>query len=159
MKSFTIIALFGISLVAGSAVAADKSNGCGMGWYFSSNKTILASSIRQSTNSLSSNSVSMTSGTSGCSEHDLVKNEKRSIHFLEANFDHLRMDAAKGQGEFLAAFSETLNCDWQSLGRLGDTAQKNYGYIFSNSQNDSVGTLQRFRNIIFADKQLKNSCS
>jgi len=64
-------------LVSTSAFAAgDQSSGCGLGWEIFKKNSLVSSSLRSSTNAMASNSVAMTSGTSGCPKHGSVMKDQ-----------------------------------------------------------------------------------
>jgi hypothetical protein len=143
-----------------SAFAQDKSNGCGIGWYFTKDKTILASSLRGSSNSTSPNSISMTSGTSGCAKHDIVEANKRIEHFVEANFDALRQDIALGQGEYLSTLSATFGCHWPALPGFAEAARQNYDYLFLNQDPQQAAiTVDKLKHILRSDERLSQNCA
>ena len=49
-----------------------------------------------------------TSGTSGCKKWDLTAQVRRD--FVENNWAQLREESSKGQGEYLAVFSDVMGC-------------------------------------------------
>jgi hypothetical protein len=92
------------------AAADDASSGCGLGWEVSKDNTLVSSLGRAITNAIASNTIAMTFGTSGCAKHELVQNDKASLHFAEANFHNLMVEMAEGQGQYVDAFAQTLGC-------------------------------------------------
>lgn len=44
----------------------------------------------------------MTSGTMGCDQHQIAKNDKDPAKFAYNNLDSLSIEMAQGQGEYLA---------------------------------------------------------
>lgn len=141
-----------------SLFAQDKSNGCGMGWYFTKEKSILASSIRTSTNSVSPSSISMTLGTSGCAKHTFVKENMKGLHFLEANFDHLRYEIAKGEGEYVGGFSESLGCRPEALAVFSSTMRSNYNDVFPDSIKEPYEAMQQIERIMMNTPTLASNC-
>jgi len=121
-----------------NAMAADSSNGCGVGWYILKDNSLLSSYSRMATNSSLPNTFSMTSGTSGCAKHSIVQNDKRSLHFTESNLDALRVDAARGEGEYLSAFADTMGCSWKALPAFKTVIQTNYDSVFDVTQPQAV---------------------
>ena len=115
------------------AYAADSSSGCGLGWSVFKENTLVSSSLRMTTNGLFFNQTfGMTSGTSNCARHSIVKNESKGIHFAEANFKQLAVEMAQGQGEYLQGFAV-------ATGYIGDMAlfgklvQANYERILPDA--------------------------
>jgi hypothetical protein len=141
-----------------SLFAQDKSNGCGMGWYFTKEKSILASSIRSSTNSVSPSSISMTLGTSGCASHTFVKENMKGLHFLETNFDHLRFEIAKGDGEYVGGFSQSLGCRPEAFGMFATTMRDNYDLVFPDSLSEPYKALEQVELLMKANPELADNC-
>tara|TARA_R110000868_G_scaffold167130_2_gene401430 strand:- start:5252 stop:5653 length:402 start_codon:yes stop_codon:yes gene_type:complete len=98
-------------LFASSAFAADSSSGCGVGWQVTQKTSLSASSTRSTTNAILPNTISMTSGISGCAHHSIVKVDSEVQYFAEANLENLQMEIAQGNGEYLATLSSLMGCD------------------------------------------------
>lgn len=102
--------------------------GCGLGnVVFKKDNQILAAT----TNGSSYNQLfAITSGTSNCGGDDQMA---QMIMFIESNKIALSNEAARGQGETVAALSSLLGCsDSQSF---GDVLKSNYSEIFKNRDN------------------------
>lgn len=131
-----IVSLLGILLFFGHAHAQDKSSGCGLGWKVTGRKSLLSSYIRSATNSTTSSTLGMTSGTSGCEYHSIVKNEKKDVHFAEANFHSLMIEMAKGQGEYVTGFALVMGCADNQTSEFSQAAQRNYDQLFPQRGTD-----------------------
>ncbi len=59
-------------------------------------------------------------------------NDQEATKFAEANFQSIRVDMARGQGESLTAFAQLLGCDGAAIETLGESAQKHYSEIFNS---------------------------
>lgn len=127
-----LISVFCILLMASISQAEDKSSGCGLGWKVTSRQSLLSSAIRNYTNSTASSTFGMTSGTSGCDRHSIVKNESKEIHFAESNFNSLMVEMAKGQGEYLKGFAMVMGCKENQTNDFSRAVQKNYNNLFPN---------------------------
>ncbi len=150
-------AVLGLVFCSGAAMAQDKSNGCGVGWYIFKDKSIVASSVRGTTNSVSPNSFSMTSGTSGCAQHSLVLEESRGLHYLEANFDHVRMEAARGDGTMLSGLAASLGCRGEDYAAFKNLNQTHYTYLYQGAQvGDASDVLARVKYVMSQD--LPSAC-
>lgn len=136
VKLFLLASLFLTSTV----FAKDSSSGCGAGWYIFKKNSLVSSSLRATTNAMLLNTVGMTFGTSNCSQHSIVKTEKEAIYFAESNHDQLMLDIARGEGEYLSAFSEIVGCKEESLGK---SLQKNFNKIYVEESDNSVKVLDR----------------
>jgi len=143
-----------------AAFADDSSNGCGLGWKVTKRKSLVSSSVRGTTNSIAYNQTfGMTSGTSGCAQHSIVKNERAVEHFVEANYNNLMVDMAKGEGEYVQALAYVMGCDATSVEHFTNMTQKNYGAIFTS---DSIGPQKLIQNVksqVTSDSALAVSCS
>lgn len=155
-----IVVLIGL-LFTGQVMAADGSSGCGPGWYVFKNNSLVSSSLRATTNGILMplQTLGMTFGTSNCSKHSIVKNEKRSLHLATMSYFELQADIAKGSGEHLAAFASTLGCSPSELGYVGLQFQKNYSTIYPDSQINPERALSEAYKVIFRDKHLINRCA
>jgi hypothetical protein len=154
-----VVAVLAFTFVS-SAFADDGSSGCGLGWQVTKRKSLVSSSVRATTNGLFyNNTLGMTSGTSGCEKHSLVKNERAVEHFVEANYNNLMVEMAKGEGEYVQALAYVMGCDENSVSQFSTMTRKNYGSIFTS---DDVGPQQLIQNVkshVSHDSALAASCS
>ncbi|MDH5526588.1 MAG: DUF3015 domain-containing protein [Nitrospirota bacterium] len=97
-----------------AAFAESRGAGCGLGYMvWKGQSGVMAHTSAGTTNHIvgwgpiDTQSVGMTVGTSGCSPEYTVKNEvsERAI-YAETNFDHLKRDMARGDGEYLTGLAE-----------------------------------------------------
>lgn len=105
--------------------AADQSSGCGLGWEVVKKNSLVSSSTRQTTHAFLPNSFSMTSGTSGCAKHSIVKKEHEKQYFVESNLDQLKDEMAIGKGEYLATFASLMGCE-SNRAAFAVVMKKNY---------------------------------
>ncbi len=130
MKKF----IAGAILVSSSTLvfAANPYAGCGLGsavvfpdaneWH----EHVLAAT----TNGTSGNQTfGMTSGTLGCEGANGPL--KLAQAFMEDNMDQLALDAAKGQGETLAALAEVIGVEAQDAAAFNRTMQSNFDSMFN----------------------------
>jgi len=125
----------------------DTSTGCGLGWSVTKSMTTTAAITRASTNATFSNTFAMTSGTSGCAKHDIVKNDRMDLHFVEANHELLIAEAAIGDGEYLNGLTRALGCNNNGSRMLKEEMQKNYEQIFTVGQ-PAVTSLGKIKAVI-----------
>jgi len=152
-----ILLCMSVFLFSTRLFAADGSSGCGAGWYILKDNSLVSSTLRATTNGLFFNATfGMTSGTSNCAKHSIVQNDKRSLHFMESNFVALKTDMARGQGEYLGAFADTLGCSWEAMGALSDTVQGQYDEIFQSG--DAQTAVFNIRRQIQANPSLSSYC-
>lgn len=101
----------------------------------------------------------MTSGTSGCAQHDIVEENRKVEHFVEANFDALRHDVSVGSGEYLTALSATLGCGWYALHDFSDVTRQHYDYLFFNQDPTDAGhAVGKLRHILDSNPELRQNC-
>jgi len=136
MKKWLVLAVLASSFsVAAKDMSADKSDGCGPGWYIYPDKTILGTSIRGTTNNVIPGAISgMTTGTSNCAKHDIVKAEKEQLHYTANNYESLLAEMAAGQGEYLNEYARVLGCD---SGEFSQMAQERFEVIIPSDENSS----------------------
>jgi hypothetical protein len=142
-------------LVSSSLFAQDKSSGCGVGWMVTRSMTTSGSFTRSVTNATFSNTLAMTSGTSGCARHDLVLIEKARTHFIANNILPLQLEVAMGSGERLAVLGKMFGCDSQ-IDEFAFQMRKSHSQIFKTSNPSQV--LDEVKSIIQNDQNLKNNC-
>jgi hypothetical protein len=150
----------GLSFIMGSfAWGADGSSGCGPGWYVVKENSLVSSSVRGTTNGILGPVVTfgMTSGTSNCAKHKLVKSEKRSLHFATMNHFELKGEIAKGDGPYLNAFAQTLSCPPDVSQRLNRKLKGNFKSLYEGKR-DPRRTLMEVHKIISQDEKLKRAC-
>ncbi len=106
MKRLLFFLLFGLAL-PGSIIAA---SGCGFGTRLYGD-SLLGETFALSADAGSSvsNSFSITSGTSGCSNSGIVQNEKQK-NFIIHTYPNLEEDIIKGSGPYLVNLVEIMGC-------------------------------------------------
>lgn len=138
---------------------ADSSVGCGLGSMIFKENSLLSSSARVTTNQISlTQYLGVTSGTSGCSRHDIVLNEQSHVHFAEINLKSLSIDMAKGHGEYLVSFAQTLGCKDQAADHFAEVTRVNFSKIFPNRQTNAQEMLNNLGQALREDSQLKHNC-
>jgi hypothetical protein len=148
-----IIGVFSVQS-AFSGSTPDRSSGCGLGWKVSKQKSIISSSIRALTNGTASNSIGMTSGTSGCTRHSLVRVNKKLEYYTHANFDILISEMSEGKGEILSGLSQILGCNHNIL---SSEIQKDYKSIITDDTTPS-SFIQRLKRQINNNSTLTKNC-
>lgn len=133
MHKWIFVILLALSM---NAFSQDKSSGCGIGWQVTKSMTTTASYVRALTNGTFSNSIAMTSGTSGCARHDLVLKEKEKIYFVESNLIPLKREVALGGGERMSALANIWGC--ANNESMTKTLRKNYREIFHKTSPSTV---------------------
>lgn len=151
MKKTMIVAIVFALFSSTASFADDQSSGCGLGWQVTKKNSLVSSFVRSITNAVTSNTIAMTVGSSGCAKHDIVMREKAAEYFAEANYLKLQTELAEGQGEHLQALGMILGCD----GNVGAVLQSNYETIFPS---DKVHPSVMLKNVRSSLKQSHVSC-
>jgi hypothetical protein len=152
MKLLLVVGLFvGVSTAqAGSPGGSDM---CGLGWQITQKKSFLGTSTRGTTNAFVPPTFGMTTGTIGCDQHSLAKNDVPAAQFVATNYDALLMDMAQGQGESLQALAATLGCG--NAAAFGSMTRREFSSLTEGA--DSLELVRRLR--IEARKDLSLGCS
>ena len=149
--SILIVALFGVAAHA----AGDA--GCGLGSMIIQKNAKLSQLFAATTNhSFSSQAFGITFGTSGCSSSSIVMLDKEATHYAEANFENLKVDMARGEGENLSTFAQILGCKANSVSDFGQMTRAHYSDIVSSTTPSAL--IQSVQSQIGQDKNLSNQC-
>lgn len=131
MKKLLISAA--VLVVASQVSARDKFDGCGLGWEITQDKTILATTIRGTTNAVVPPTFGMTTGTIGCEKFSgIASADKNSAEYVAQNYETIRAELAMGQGEYVQATAESLGCDAQVFGQH---VQQNYNSVVAPTKD------------------------
>jgi hypothetical protein len=106
-----------VALALFTSISTVRANdvGCGLGSMIWKDNSIISALFAITTNhSFSSQLFGITTGTSGCSQHSIVKREMYPVYYAEANLPELRHEMAMGQGEYLTTFAQVLGCKPES---------------------------------------------
>ena len=163
MKLMLSLLLWSFSLALAaplSALAADGSSGCGPGWYAFKENSLVSSALRGTTNGILFPvvTIGMTVGTSNCTQHKIVKNEKRSLHFVTMNYYELKSDMAKGDGQYINALASTLGCDASVSTEMSRKLQGQFSKIYDQEQVDAERTLLNVYKAVIQDSSLARHC-
>jgi len=160
MKSRFFLALFAMVLAV-PAFAMDGSSGCGPGWYILKEDSLVSSALRMTTNGILFPvvTIGMTFGTSNCTQHKIVLKEKESLYFATMNHFELKADVAKGTGEYLSAFANTMGCNAVAQPRLNQKLRENYSKVYPDGAVKPDNVLLEVYKTIFSDVELTQECS
>ena len=144
MRETTLTTALGALALAAPAALAQSheagSDGCGLGWAFTQRKSLSATSTRGSSAFFSP--FGMTSGTLGCDAHSIAAKDMEAARFAVVNLHALRLEAAVGRGERLAALSRTMGCaDADGFAR---TLKGAYADVFTRP---GLSGVEAFKNI------------
>lgn len=136
-KLFVAGAVIGMMFFTTNAQAAGGYNmaGCGLGGMFIKDPSTFAQVIAATVNNLiSPQTFAITSGTSECSEDGMVKSELKVLFFASVNFENLKQDMARGQGEYLASLAALLGVSEGQQPEFFAMTQENYASLFTSEQ-------------------------
>ena len=142
----TFLKITVLSFILFSTHGMEKSpggtDGCGLGWNVTKEKSFLATTTRGTTNALVPPTIGMTSGTIGCEQHSIAAKDMPAARYVVTNFDTLRHEIAMGSGEILLGLSQLMGC---SNDRKFSTMTKGrYLDIFPNAE---VTPLEAFKGV------------
>ncbi len=131
---------------------------CGLGWQVTQKKTMLATSTRGTTNGFVPPTFGMTTGTIGCAQHSIAKNDVDAARYAFNNYESLTMEMAQGSGEYLSAFAHTLGCSAGVQSEFGRMTQDNYSAIMGNAQTTAVEMFQNVKAQVKQNAVLASNC-
>jgi len=119
-----------------TAHAANDGAGCGLGKIVLEGKSGTGANIGAAIlNLLGVQTFAMTSGTSGCDTTTTVQNDdKQREEFVASNMDNLSVDAAQGQGNYLASLAHIMDIQEQDKGSFYSLTQSRYEDLFVKSE-------------------------
>jgi len=138
---------------------AVSDQGCGLGDLALKKKSMVSATSRYTVNGIfSSQWFGTTTGTSGCKKHTIVKNEYKSLHFIEANQHQLMAELSQGSGNYVIGLGIAMGCLGRGLEVFGPETQKNYGRIYRKDGQTPVETLNNVRKVIRKSRVLLTHC-
>lgn len=140
------------------AHAADTSDGCGVGWMITQRTSLSATSTRGTTNGFLPNTFSMTSGTSGCAKHPIVKKDEPAFEYVRNNYDTLKIALAEGRGEDLNTLAYVMGCRGDAVDAFGGTMQGNYRTIVGEGNPSVTDLFDHLKDQVAKDPVLSSSC-
>jgi hypothetical protein len=127
---------------AQAAVNNDSGPGCGLGtmlWKDSGHsKGILPQTLQETTNGIFGNqSFGITSGTLGCTNDGVVKNDQKVNVFASVNLDNLSQEMAQGRGEHLSALASLIGVPADRQVDFFAMTQEKYTSLFKSETTTS----------------------
>lgn len=98
----------------------------------------------------------ITSGTSNCSDADAGTTDQ--VAFMRNNFTNVALDAAVGDGQYLAALATLLGCEEEARPALFSVSQSEHSNIFIAGEQPQE-TLRRMKSAAQQDAVLRSSCA
>lgn len=124
------------ALVAAAPAAMAQANNVGScGWgskLFEGQRGVFAQVLAATTNNTSSNTFSITTGTSGCTSDGLVTSGWRTAMFIDGTRLALARDAAAGRGETLDALMAVMAVKPADQDYFKSTLKARFATVFGN---------------------------
>ena len=112
---------------------ANNVGSCGWGSkLFEGQRGVFAQVLAATTNNTSSNTFSITTGTSGCTSDGLVTSGWRTAMFIDGTRLALARDAAAGQGETLDALMAVMAVKPADQDYFKSTLKARFATVFGN---------------------------
>jgi hypothetical protein len=156
MRKIIVLAVLGVMVSGGAALAGDPDVGCGWGTMAFKGETGVAPKVLAATTNgiLGSQTFGISSGTAGCNQGGMVKAELQVQRYAGANIDKLASDMAAGQGESLDTLAYLIgvsDADRDAFFRLTKT---HFGELFPSDQMTAGQMLTTLKQLMVADQQL-----
>lgn len=137
-----VVALFPVS---NSFAQSGYGNGpgCGLGaMIFNGNKKIIHQVLASTTNgSFGNQTFGISTGTLGCTNDGIVKNEEKVNVFADVNLDSLSQEMAQGKGEHLTSLASLMGVPAEKQPAFFSLTQEKYTSIFKTERTTSTEML------------------
>ena len=160
MSKSRVMALLLTLVVCGSSQAAKKYGmaGCGLGTYVIKSSGGIMQATAASTNfTVFSKIIGIVAGASNCVPDEGEKAALFQEQFVSKNFISLSKEIAQGDGETLAAFSDSLGCKHEVFSTVASRLKDAYPQIFSSP--GALSALETAKEQLRKDPALVKSCS
>ncbi len=162
MKRYSLIAtaaslfLLPISVFAAGYGAA----GCGLGSELMGSQKGASQVFAATTNgTLGNQTFGITSGTSNCGDHGLIKTSKEREVFAQENYTSLVKEMAQGKGENLYTLASLYQCPAKNHQEFGAMVQAKFDSLITSDKTTSAELLSQLENQITRHPTLANSCN
>ena len=111
------------------------------------------------TNSLFGNQLfGITTGTLECTDDGVIKVEVQQKVYAFQNFDSLKREMARGEGERLTSLAMLMGCSADTTQQFKSMTKKEYSNLFAG-EADSDAMLMRLREVGSSDATIAAGCS
>jgi Protein of unknown function (DUF3015) len=120
-------------------IGTDNGPGCGLGklaWADAQGKRKVVQQVLAATTNgtFGSQTFGISSGTSGCTNDGIVKNDQKVPVFASVNFENLKQEMAQGHGEFLASLATLLGVRADRKSEFFALMQERYTTLFKSAE-------------------------
>lgn len=103
-------------------------------------------------------STQFTSSWGGCAMIGMAEHDKKV--FLVQNFENIKIDSARGTGEYIEAYAIVSMCDHKARNELSRAFQKNFTYIYGDSvEKQPEQVYESMERVIKMDSTLSVGCN
>lgn len=139
------------------SMAANENNigSCGVGSkMFQGQKGIAPQVLGATTNGVSSNTVGITFGTSGCTQDGMVTSNWKTALFIDGNKERLARDMSIGDGETLDALAKLIGVRDEHKAGFFRATKENFGAIFASESASTDQVLSGLKQVLAANTEL-----
>jgi len=151
-----------LGIALGWAVPAARASDCAVGGFVVNRSSgIIEQLLAFTTNGtfFITYAGAITSGTSGCSNSGIVKEEFEQRIFVTANYDALSADLARGQGQHQAALAALLGCGRELRAEFGRVAQAHFAALVTGGPERADELLATLKDELRVHPALSRGCS
>ena len=98
-----------------------------------------------------------TSGTLDCNGL-MAANDEVRMKYIAESYDQLKIEASKGEGEHLYAFSKLMGCRDSSQNDFASLTQVKYESLFGNDLVNEKSTLENLKSFMSEHDKLSEQC-
>lgn len=155
MKKTAIVVTFlsfVVSLVGMHVAHAAGDSGCGLGSMIIQKNAKVSQTLAATTNAtLLTQLFGITSGTSNCTSNSMVMVEQEAVMFADANFQTLKVELARGEGESVRAMAELVGCK-EHTQSFGASAKAQYSALFQGPNTTSADLVKSLKAVCLASQ-------
>lgn len=157
---YRLIAAASFLLLPASVFAAGYgAAGCGLGSEVMGSKPGASQIFAATTNGTSGNQTfGITSGTSNCGDHGLLKTSKEREVFAKENYTSLVKEMAQGKGENLYTLASMYQCPAATHQEFGSMVQSKFDNLVASDQTTSAELLSKLESQLTSHPTLAKSC-
>lgn len=152
--------ILSVLLLAGTQAYAAGDAGCGLGSMIISKNTKLLQLFAMTTNnSLLTQPLGITSGTSGCSARGIVMADKEVQYFVEVNQEDLSREMAQGHGEKVYTLAQMKGCQSEiSQKAFATFTQNSYSQILPSAATSASDVVVNLNSALAQQSDLAQLC-
>ena len=158
--SLAVLATFLLLLPVSVFAAGYGAAGCGLGSMIMGSDSGFSQVFASTTNGTSgSQTFGITSGTSNCGDHGLVRLDKEREVFAQENYTTLVKEMAQGKGENLYTLARLYQCPTESHQQFGAMVQEKFNHLVTTDQTTSAELLRELENQLTRHSKLAKACN